>query len=398
MLCLDIEGGHGGSSRSLFQVVRHLDRRQVQPEVWCRRAGNVERWYDAIGVSCRVIRDLPVYTPTAVGLRSTVHDLRSALPAFLRAQGSIGRWANEISARADLVHFNHQSFFALAALLRGRTQAAFVTHVRTRPPNSRAARLQARTLLRVCDGLVYITENEQAHVRALTGSAPGTVIYNSPSELRPESVAAVLPDDGRLRVASMSTFSLGRGVDRLVEVAAALKRRGCDTVLFVVMGDVQIPSGIGGPLAHYAGAGGGLAAYARDQGVQEYFAFTGHIAEPEATLLACDVLIKLTRDANPWGRDIIEALAFGKPVITLGTWDVFVRNGESGILHPAYDPDSVASDIATLSADRSACTRLGAMARDHIQRLCSPESAATRLTEVWRTAHTRRQALGLRAA
>ena len=55
VLCLDIEGGYGGSSRSLFESIRHLDRDRVSPEVWCGREGPIQVRYRALDVPCRTV-------------------------------------------------------------------------------------------------------------------------------------------------------------------------------------------------------------------------------------------------------------------------------------------------------------------------------------------------------
>ncbi len=58
VLCLDIEGGYGGSSRSLFESISNMPD-DISVEVWCRRAGPVQEKYAAIGITCRVMPDMP---------------------------------------------------------------------------------------------------------------------------------------------------------------------------------------------------------------------------------------------------------------------------------------------------------------------------------------------------
>ena len=41
VLCLDVEGGHGGSSRSFFHLIKNMDRDTVDRSVWCRRRGSI---------------------------------------------------------------------------------------------------------------------------------------------------------------------------------------------------------------------------------------------------------------------------------------------------------------------------------------------------------------------
>ena len=50
ILCLDIEGGFGGSSRSLFEALNYIDRDSVTPVVWCRKEGPLARGYTELDI------------------------------------------------------------------------------------------------------------------------------------------------------------------------------------------------------------------------------------------------------------------------------------------------------------------------------------------------------------
>ena len=39
ILCLDIEGGHGGSSKSLFNSIKYLNKDKFKPIVICKKNG-----------------------------------------------------------------------------------------------------------------------------------------------------------------------------------------------------------------------------------------------------------------------------------------------------------------------------------------------------------------------
>ena len=132
--------------------------------------------------------------------------------------------------------------------------------------------------------------------------------------------------------------------------------------------------------------GATLADYANECGVVDSFLFLGHVPDPENVLFSCDVLVKPTREDNPWGRDIIESLHFGRPVITIGTWGVFVINGETGLLHAKFDAAAMAEDIIKLSDDRILCKSIGTAGQTLIANLCSPKERAADLLGVWQRA------------
>ena len=62
VLCLDIEGGYGGSSRSLYKSLRYMDRGMAEPYVWCNRDGPIVSRYHNIGISCRHSPQMPKST------------------------------------------------------------------------------------------------------------------------------------------------------------------------------------------------------------------------------------------------------------------------------------------------------------------------------------------------
>jgi glycosyltransferase involved in cell wall biosynthesis len=390
VLCLDIEGGFGGSSRSLYESLRHMDRAAVAPEVWCRRDGPVRGRYEAIGVACRVAADMPHmnslvrFSRNLVGYTRHVRDM-------LRQKAFRADLLDAVRARFDLVHFNHEGLFLLAAWLRGRHAKAQTLHVRTMIPRNTFGRWQCRRIAAANDRLVFITENERGNLEAmLRRGTEGAVIHNIADAGAPAPRHPAIPHDARLKVALLSNYAWIRGNDRMIEVAEALAARGRRDILFVVAGDMALRGTLPGELGAIARRGGTLADYAAARGVADMFLFLGHVAEPEAVLAACDVLAKPTRVDNPWGRDILEGLGAGKPVISIGHCDTFVETGATGFLMRDYDPGELAEILLLLDADRGLVVRLGATARARIASLCDGPSRARDLVALWREAVSRR--------
>ena len=55
----------------------------------------------------------------------------------------------------------------------------------------------------------------------------------------------------------------------------------------------------------------------------------------------CQYLIKLTREDNPWGRDIIEAIYLGLGIIATGQKSDLIKNNLNGFLLKKYDPKKI---------------------------------------------------------
>ena len=64
ILCIDHEGGFGGSSRSLFYLIQNIIKidSNIIFEVWCKKRGPIQEMYKRIGVKCRVKEDIRIYS------------------------------------------------------------------------------------------------------------------------------------------------------------------------------------------------------------------------------------------------------------------------------------------------------------------------------------------------
>lgn len=299
------------------------------------------------------------------------------------------RWMLANSAtRFDVVHFNHEGLFLLARWLRRRLavrRPGLTMHIRTWLPSTIFSRWQFRTIAAAADRLVFITENERDRAQQLaTRALKGSVIYNAVKE--PSD--AVLPrqdlmSDPRFKVAALGNYAYIRGLDRLIDVAAEIKTRGRSDVLFVVAGNMKLPASSAGALGELARRGGDLADYAAARGVAEMFCFLGHVPDPESVLAASDLVVRPSRQGDPWGRDVLEAMAFGRPVLSVGTFARFIETGVTGILHPEFDASQWADDILALVQDRDRITRLGRAAQDRVLQLCNGAARAGDLARLW---------------
>ena len=392
VLCLDIEGGFGGSSRSLFESIRHMDLNRIAPEVWCGRDGPSMKRYEELGIPCHVV-SFPRFRALPRASRNLYALCRAKL-GQIRTRAAFEELVLSATMRFDLVHANHESLFLVATALRQRTDVPLVMHMRTIVVPSAFARWQARSIARSADRVVFITENEREAWERLGLRTPTPpVIYNiavaPPASVSPHPA---VPSDTRLRVACLSNYAWIRGVDRLVEVAGELKSRGRSDMLFVVAGDMRLRGSLPGELGRIKGRGGTLADYAASNGVSDMFAFLGPVDEPERVLASCDIVARPSRGNNPWGRETLEALAAGKPVVCTGAYQRFVEDGVTGMVSPDYDRAAFASAIIRLADDPALRHRLGAAGQQRVAALCDGPARAEDLRRVWATAAARRAA------
>nr|WP_264465907.1 glycosyltransferase family 4 protein [Pacificispira spongiicola] len=266
-------------------------------------------------------------------------------------------------------------------------------HIRTRPPKNVFGRWQARVASASCDSFVHISENEGDWFRSLAAGrcVSGRVVLNPVHVLVHEDGPSARNQE-TLMVLCLSNYSFPRGIDRLIDVAACLDAMGDRAVRFVVAGDMHLPAGLTGDLGDVARRGGTLADVAARRGVADRFDFLGHVSKPEQWLGQADVLVKPTREDNPWGRDIIEALGHGVPVASVGTYDKFVESHRTGLLQKTFDAAELAAWLCELAADRGRLDVMRKAAAERIAELCNPVRQAASVVDLWRdTVEARRR-------
>ena len=113
------------------------------------------------------------------------------------------------------------------------------------------------------------------------------------------------------------------------------------------------------------------------------FLFLGQLKEPENLLKSIDILLKPTRLNNPWGRDILEALSFGKPVISIGNYKKFVETKKTGLLLKKYNAKKIAKWLIHKEAHRKYLESYSYEAKNRIKKFCDPNKVSNQLAKVW---------------
>lgn len=373
---IDHEGGWGGSSRSLYYMVRSFDRAEIEPVVWYRQSGPLAKMLDEIGVESKQVPDLVSLTPRSAQHPANVALTLSRTVAAYRAARMIK------AARADLLHFNYEGFVPLTVILAALDEKRpMVSHVRVMNNNGRMLRFYARQMQRVLSHVIFISENERkpcVDAGLDLGSMPSTVLHNTVASelfLRERPMA---PDESRrFRVGYFGGIDDYKGVDRLVGVAERVKSLNA-RVVFDVFGRT--------------GDKNGLSAFARSianeierRGLAETLTLRGHTSSPEAEMVASDLIIRPSRGEDPWGRDIIEAMCLGVPVLATGSYSGFVKHGRTGFLISPWDETRVAGLIADLDQHRETAVAMGRASRDVARALFDPEIYGRKISEIYRS-------------
>jgi len=334
-----------GSDRVLLDLVRMLDRRQVEPLVVLSSdlpyAGRLFRRLQALGVPVEHMR-LGVLRRQV--LTSPLKLLRYAADVTL----STSRLASLLrERRIDLVHANTVTVFpaAFAARLAGCRLLWHVHEIVTDRPGRFFLHLMVTAL---ADRLVVVSDAARASMAPFGRRA---VVVPNGVEMRPY----VPPPEGPPVVAYVGRLSRRKGPDVLIDAAALLAPKH-PRARFVLAGD---EFGGGDDLRRE------LEEKAARLGLGARVEFRPFHEEIGDVFVEASVVTSPSVLPESFGLGLLEAMSYGRPVVAsrLGGPMELVLDGETGFLVPPSDPAALAAALDRLLADAALAGRMGEAGR-----------------------------------
>ena len=270
----------------------------------------------------------------------------------------------------DLIHTNGIKCHLLASFARVEG-VPIVWHIRdflgSRRMVTRALRWASK---RAASGIA-ISETVGRDARKVLPGLPIEVIYNAidtdrfspgPGDGRLLDDLAEMkpPEDGTIRVGLVATYAVWKGHDVFIEAAAkVMAASSSPAVRFYI---------VGGPIYRTHGSQvseGALRGRAAALGIDHALGFAGFQIDTAKIYRALDIAVHASKEPEPFGRTIVEAMACGRPVIVSragGAAELFTHDHDAVGFTP-NDPDALAQAILSLAGDADRRQRLGAQAR-----------------------------------
>lgn len=169
-----------------------------------------------------------------------------------------------------------------------------------------------------------------------------------------------------------------KGHQSFLEAAAAMAERA-PRARFVVVGDQRPVETSGGEFMRH------LRAESRRLGLEGRLRFAGWREDVPRVMAALDVLVQPSLE-EAFGRTLLEAMAMGRPVIAARTGGMpeVVADGESGLLVPARDVESLAGAMDRLANDGALRSAMGKAGRARVEERFSLARGTRRVEAIYR--------------
>lgn len=333
-LHIDIEGGWGGSSRSLYELVSRLNRQKISPVIAHRSKGPIQKKYAELGINTVHIPEIYSYAPR---LQKSLKIFIGSIPRLIKIFTAVKKIEQICDEEGiDLIHLNYEGLFLMAWLLKLRLNLPMVCHSRTHIPKNIFGKIVVLFLSKFVDHMFFISDNEVNRFKLLAGKSrnTGELLWNIATKIEGA------PNFESNHIIYLGNISLDKGPDRLIPVARELKNRESSLKIFVYGAD-RSGKGFDEELRNRI----------RTEGLETHIELMGHTSRPQDELVKSFALLRPSRSNDPWGRDVIEASTFGLPVIAAGKYEGVIQNNFNGLLTLTFKGDEVADFLERLKSD-----------------------------------------------
>jgi glycosyltransferase involved in cell wall biosynthesis len=322
----------GGAERVAYEVARRLAEGHSVTVVAARPAG--QACFDAPGLDLRSVAAVDL-SPLVRAQVSVAPLLPAAIARAVRSVAPDVVWAHSLQFQSTV----------FAALIARSARIPFVVtaHIgdlrAVAGPVGVAARMHeatiGRTILRLANRAIAVSEPVADHIRALEPGIPVDVVPNGVDLTR---FSPHEPADENLRIGFLGRLVPNKGADVAIRALALAVASGLRATMSVA-GD--------GPERSR------LEALAVQLGVDALVRFVGFQDAPEIWMREIDVLVRpSTTEGMPLAA--LEAMAAGVVVVASDVPGnaALLRHGELGLLVPLRDVSALSDALGRLSLDR----------------------------------------------
>ena len=379
-----VAGTEGGAERSLLELARALHADGARPAIAVFSEGELSAAFRSAGMDVFALYPTPRDPASPLGGRTRDFPLVAPLVTRLaRLRVSLmplraeRRWLEQVITRAapDVIHTNCDVSPLVVARVR-RGAACWIAHVRDRVrfwAHPRVARA-----LRSADAVIA----SSVHLADwLASHAISAVVVPNPVDARVLSRAVDEAERRRIReqlalpgptlaVAIIGRLDTQKGARLLPDIVCGVERA---TFLLAGRSEPEVQAGLERAL--------------RSAGVADRVRFLGYRRDVEQWLPALDALV-LTATGEAFGRVVVEGMLAGLAVVAAddGGARELIRDGETGLLAAAGNPEAFVAALIALRDDPVARHRIGDAGRADARARFEPSAVARQVRDVYERA------------
>jgi glycosyltransferase involved in cell wall biosynthesis len=383
----------GGGAMSLYLMIKSVSPNQFDKYVFVSQCRNEEMKKDLLRYCKKIeIVDLDEIVSCQTYTLSKYKYLKARLSADKKNKIFL---KHLIDNQIDILHINNSVFAHVCRYVKKNSNIKIVSHIREMIDHRGIGPMQRfmiESMLKYSDAIITISDNEAA----LFKNHPSLQVLPNPFDFsKIEMVKSTFRQEQKysedtVLVGMMGRFDKFKGhMDFLKALKIIINKKNVEDkkIKFLIIG-------INPPkknwklfvkkmllMKDYRRM---VENYIAQNKLEEYvqlIPFQYHIFNIIKTV---DIFVRPSVSGDPWGRDIIEEMAFSKPIVATGTSQFYVRNGETGYLVHPSSPIELADRIGELINDNKLRHEFGRKGGELIRQMCDIEAYGRKIEYIYK--------------
>lgn len=378
---------YGGATRSLHLLLKAIDNYQVEKYI--------------VSISCRAneiksqlsqyVKQIKIIKQNIIS-NNQIHyeDYISAMRKFDDDITQLIKFL--LLNKINILHINTSVFPHLLRIIKEAIpDLKIVTHIRELIPKYDDGRLQEffiRNISEYSEKIICISNNE---FRYFQNNSNGIVIpnpfdFSSLYGLDPKLKSNYKISNDIVLIGMLSHFSEKKGHLEYLKTLYLLKSLSIKKKFkFVIIGmkKSQIIKKIVKNVIAKNNYEKKVIDFINTNSLKDHIILIPYTNRPLDYLADLDIVVRPSLEADPWGRDIIEAMALKKPIVATGTSEFFIENEKTGYLVSPRDPEQMLAKIIELINEPEKRKEFGEAGHRKIRQMCDLDEYGKKIFNIY---------------
>lgn len=380
--------GHGGAGASLILMVKSIHHLNYEKYLFVNRI----TYWAGIDTFFNMFKKVEL-----IEVPSIYNDLAGGCTPLTKfreyTSKSYPKFINQlISEKIDILHINTSVFPHVHRLVKEKTNIKIITHVREVIPyydNGEVQKYMIEQILNYSDAIICISNNEaepfvnHKNIHIIPNPFDFSSIENTKLILRQKYGI----NKHTVLVGMFGQFHKMKGQLLFLNILkkTILENKIEKEVKFVLIGALFNPlwKRILKRILFKNDYGTEVLSYIKKNKLEKKVLIIPYVSNIFEYIIDLDIVVRPSLSSDPWGRDIIESMAFEKPIVATGNSEFYVSNNESGYLVNKDNIDLLALKVSNLINDESLRKRFGKKGKEIIYKKCNLENFNNQLLKVY---------------
>ncbi|MBA2613511.1 MAG: glycosyltransferase family 4 protein [Bacteroidetes bacterium] len=298
-----------------------------------------------------------------------------------------------LNKKINILHVNNSVFPHVIEYVKKNSSIMIISHVRELIDHGGINTLQKFIIERIdsySDKIITISNNEarifatNKHVKVLPNPFDFSLIEKITSHYRVKNKIA----NDVVLVAMMGRYNYHKGhLDFLKALKIILKNKLFQTnfrfIIIGVSGRQPKWKILAKKILGREDYPSQVKKYIKENKLDQYLTLLPYTQNILEIIKDMDIIVRPSLSGDPWGRDIIEAMALSRPIVATGNSTFFIRDGISGFLTPPKDPEQLAKKISELINNEDRRKQFGNKGFEIIKQMCDINKYGSEIEKIY---------------